>query len=112
LRYRIVAADAGALVLLFLVTRFGDEALQLAGLAGVVAFRRGHDKQRTTVRRQRSAFDLHVVADVERQRRARRITLRELVGVLLLRVAVGLDLAQRREIAQLLLAEIVRLLRV
>ncbi len=112
LRRRIVAADARALVFLLLVARIGHEALQLAGPALVVGLRRREHDQPVAVRRERGAFDLDVVADVERLRRAARVGLGEFLVVLLLRVAVVLDRAQRREVLELQLAEIVRLLRV
>src|SRR5690606_40762528 len=73
LRRRVVAADARALVFLFLVAGLGDEALQLALASGIVALRRRDEQQPAPARRQRAAFDLDVVADVERQRRAGRV---------------------------------------
>ena len=88
LRRRIVAADARALVFLFLVAGFGDEVLQLAGLALVVALRRREHEHPASVGTERSAFDLHVVAEVERLRRAAGIGLGEFLVVLLLRVVI------------------------
>ena len=68
IRRRQVAADADALVFLFLVTRFGHVVLEFGDLAVVISLVAGDDKQVACIGRQRGALDLCLRAEIERCR--------------------------------------------
>src|SRR5690606_6223448 len=105
MRDGVVAADAGAHVLEFLVAGLGDVGRHLAFAAAVGTLLPGHHQQVARVRREAGVDDLDVVAEEHRGGGAGRVGLAPGVLLRALGLAALAVAAQGLERAQLLLAQ-------